>query len=171
MPDDTATDPVQIFAALARHRVEYAVIGGVAVQAHGHVRATNDVDIVVAPEQQNLERLAGALVALRARLLGVDAHLLGIDPTDPDALREGANFALMTLGGRLDLWTDPAELKGAAAWPELRARLLELLVEGVAVSVVGRDDLISMKRAADRPRDRDDITALTGPRAPEHGSG
>jgi hypothetical protein len=37
-------DPVRIFEALQRHEVEYLTIGGVAVNAHGHVRNTRDVD-------------------------------------------------------------------------------------------------------------------------------
>jgi hypothetical protein len=53
--------------------------------------------------------------------LGVDAHLLGIDPTNPEHLREGANFTLMTVAGEVDVWTDAAELRGAAPWPEMRA--------------------------------------------------
>jgi hypothetical protein len=170
VPDDTPTRPLRVFEALERHGVDYVAIGGIAVQAHGHTPTTRDVDVLVGPEQLNLERLAAALVELRARLLGVDAHLLGIDPTDPQTLREGGNFTLMTTGGGLDVWTDAAELKGAASWPELRARALEARVSGVRIRVCGRDDLIRMKRAADRPKDRQDIVALTEPAAAnEHG--
>lgn len=171
-PEGLPTDPLRIFEALERHDVEYLAIGGVAVQAHGHVRTTQDVDIVAAPDLENLTRLAAALHDLAARLKGVDAHLLGIDPTDPHALAEGANFVLAPTAGTLDVWTDPAELKGAAAWPRLRERALEARVAGgVRVRVVGRDDLINMKRAAapnrasaeKRDQDLKDIAVLSDP--------
>jgi hypothetical protein len=113
-PDDAPTDPVEIFRALNAHDVDYLIIGGVAVQAYGHVRTTQDVDVVVAPDLGNLERLSAALAQLGARLKGVDADLLGIDPTDPAHLRDGANFGLATRAGGLDVWTD-ADLRDIAA--------------------------------------------------------
>ena len=66
-----------------RHGVDCVVIGGVAMQVHGHVRTTRDLDTVVAWTPENMRALAGALAELDARLRGVDAELLGIDLTDP----------------------------------------------------------------------------------------
>lgn len=172
VPENLPTDPLRVFRALERHGVEYLAIGGIAVQAHGHVRTTQDVDILAAPGADNLGRLAAALKELHARLKGVDAHLLGIDPTDAQTLHDGANFTLATTAGTLDIWTDAAELKGAAPWPELRKRALQATVaEGIRVRVVGRDDLISLKRAAaanrdsaeKRAQDEKDIAVLSDP--------
>jgi hypothetical protein len=56
-----------ILAELSREGVEFLVIGGVAVGFHGYVRATKDVDIVPAPDPQNLERLARVLRGLDVR--------------------------------------------------------------------------------------------------------
>ncbi|MCW3018205.1 MAG: hypothetical protein JWN10_513, partial [Solirubrobacterales bacterium] len=42
-PDDASSDPVEVFRALNGHHVDYLIIGGVAVQAYGHVRTTQDV--------------------------------------------------------------------------------------------------------------------------------
>jgi hypothetical protein len=50
-----------ILAELTREGVEFLIIGGVAVGFHGYVRATKDVDIVPAPDPQNLERLTQVL--------------------------------------------------------------------------------------------------------------
>jgi hypothetical protein len=160
-PQDAPTAPLEVFRALNRHEVEYMVIGGVAVQAYGHVRTTQDVDILVAPDDRNLEHLAAALGQLRARLKGVDAHLLGIDPTDAAHLREGANFGLATSAGGLDVWTDAAELRGARSWEEMRKRAVTAEVEGEPILFVHRDDLIRMKYAAGREQDLKDIAALT----------
>jgi hypothetical protein len=159
--DDTPSDPVEVFRVLNGHRVDYLIIGGVAVQAYGHVRTTQDVDVIVAPDVGNLERLAAALKQLHARLKGVDAHLLGIDPTDVAQLRDGANFGLATRAGGLDVWTDAAELKGARTWAQMRERAVTAEVGGQSLCFVGRDDLIRMKLAAGREQDLRDIAALT----------
>lgn len=66
-------DAERIFRALAAHGVDYVLIGGIAVQTHGHVRMTNDVDLIPAPEPANLDRLAEVLRSLDA-LGGIDVH-------------------------------------------------------------------------------------------------
>lgn len=61
---DTPLDAERILRALAEHGVEYVLIGGLAVQTHGHVRTTNDADLIPAPDPANLKRLAAALHSL-----------------------------------------------------------------------------------------------------------
>lgn len=157
----TYQDPQLIFETLASHEVQYVVIGGLAVQTHGHVRTTRDVDIVIALDPENFERAAAALHDLEAQLRGVDAHLLGIDVTDPVTLHDGANFTLTTRGGDLDVFTDT--VPGAAPFEELFERSLTIDAWGVEIRVVGLSDLLAMKQAAGRPRDLSDIAALTDP--------
>lgn len=160
-PEGLATNPQMIVAALARHGVDYVMIGGIAVQGHGSPRTTGDVDLVAGSDPDNLQRLGAALIELQAGLRGVDAHLLGIDPTDPQTLRSGANFTLNTLAGPLDVWTDTDTLKGSPPWPELSARSLVARVGEAPVRIAARRDLVSMKRAAARVKDLEDITFLT----------
>ena len=155
-----ASDPRRIFEVLARHHVDYIVIGGLAVVAHGHTRNTRDVDLMAAGDRANLEHLAAAFRELGARLSGVDAHLLDIDVYDPATLASGANFTLETAAGGLDYFND---VPGAAAFDELRERGLVVDVEGLPIPVVGLDDLIRMKHASGRPQDLSDIAALTAP--------
>src|SRR5665213_2301356 len=61
-----ALDPIPLLKHLEEHGVEYIVIGGLAVGAHGHVRPSMDLDIVPGPSQENLSRLAAALVNAKA---------------------------------------------------------------------------------------------------------
>jgi len=85
------TDPRRIFEIFGQHQVDYVVIGGIAVIAHGHTRNTRDVDFMAAADAANLAHLAAALRELGARRSGVDAHLLGIDIYDlPGALTTSA---------------------------------------------------------------------------------
>jgi predicted nucleotidyltransferase len=158
--DEAYSDPRRIFEVLARHKVDYVVIGGLAVVAHGHTRNTRDVDLMAASDRANLKRLAAAFRELAARLSGVDAHLLDIDVYDPATLASGANFTLETAAGGLDYFND---VPGAAAFDELRQRALIVDLDGLRIPVVGLDDLIRMKQASGRPQDLSDIAALTAP--------
>ena len=60
-------DAAIILCTLAEHEVDYVVIGGLAVQAHGHPRTTQDLDLVPEPSAANLRRLRTALEAMGAR--------------------------------------------------------------------------------------------------------
>jgi predicted nucleotidyltransferase len=153
-------DPARVFATLDRHGVDYVTIGAFAVIAHGYVRATADIDLMARQDPDNLERLAAAFAELRARLRGVDAELLEIDPTDPDTLANGASFTLDTDAGPVDYLND---VPGAGDYDELRSRAVETTAAGVTVRVVGLDDLIRMKRASGRPQDLRDIANLAPP--------
>jgi len=159
-PDRGPSDPRRIFETLARHRVDYTTIGGIAVQAHGSTRTTRDVDIVAASDVDNLERLAAALDELDARLWGVDAHLLGIG-LDARTLAEGGNFTLVTQAGGLDFFNEVPGGVPDVPYARLRERSVLVEVGGVPIRVAGKDDLIRMKRSAGRPRDLADIATLT----------
>jgi hypothetical protein len=58
---ETPLDAERILRALAEHGVDYVLIGGLAVQTHGHVRTTSDADVIPAPDRANLKRLNAAL--------------------------------------------------------------------------------------------------------------
>ena len=84
------------------------MIGGLAVNAHGVIRSTKDVDIVPAGDQGNLARLADLLSELEVRQLGVgdggfSESEMPLDPTKPDDLSQGGNFRLDTPMGVLDV--------------------------------------------------------------------
>jgi hypothetical protein len=149
----------RIFEALQRHEVEYLTIGGVAVNVHGHVRNTRDVDVLIEWSAENMRRLSAALGDLDAKLFGVDADLLDVDLRDPKALLNGGNFTLRTAAGGLDLF-DPSEIPGGRPYAEMRPRAVEAVVQGISVRAVGFDDLIRLKRESGRDRDLEDVATL-----------
>lgn len=157
-PPERPLDIARLFETLARHRVEYLVVGGVAVQVHGHRRTTKDLDIMPAPGPENAARLAAALEELGARPLE-GAGVAEIPTADPDRLALAAVVPpLVTVHGELHLLKEP---KGAAAWEQMRQRALVVDLDGTEVAIVGLDDLIRMKLAAGRPADLDDVAVLT----------
>jgi hypothetical protein len=147
----------RIFAALASHAVEYVVVGGIAVQVHGHVRMTNDVDLIPSPTPENLKRLAEALTELEASVLNPGSDQLQIDA---QMLPRATLWQFSTPHGDLDVLHDAP---GAAPFSQLRARALMIALGDRTIPIAGRDDLIRMKRAASRPVDLADIAALTEP--------
>ena len=65
-----SSSPTRLLVELADAGVDFVVIGGIAVVAHGHIRTTRDLDITYATDQDNLDAFGAALVALDARLRG-----------------------------------------------------------------------------------------------------
>lgn len=147
-----------ILKTLSEFGVEFVVVGGVAVQAHGYLRGTGDLDIVPNPTLLNLSRLGEALLDLEAE---PRRATLPVDVTDPQLLARVPLAPLATRYGRLDV-LNLAHASGApASFDELRQRALVVDLDGVPVAIAGVDDLIRMKRAAGRPQDLIDIGALT----------
>jgi hypothetical protein len=159
---DKPLDAEQILRTLANYHVDYVLVGGLAVQAHGHVRTTFDVDVLPRPERGNLARLAHALNELGARVLNPGSEGLAIDAA---MLPRATLWQFETRHGAIDVIHDAP---GAPGYDDLRGRALEIDLGGLALAVAGRDDLISMKRASARPVDLDDLAALT---EPEHRAG
>jgi len=143
--------------------VEYIVIGGLAVAAHGYVRATKDLDIVPEPSGENLGRLASVLRDLGAEHYGTgdfDAAEFPFDPHDPAQLAEGGNFVLSTSRGRLDVMQWVPGIPGDLAYEHLARGAIWTDVLGQPVRVCSLDDLLEMKRAAGRPQDLEDLARL-----------
>jgi hypothetical protein len=156
---DRPLDVVELLRTLERHRVDFVVIGGIAVQVHGHRRTTKDLDVIPAPGRDNYVRLASALAEL-------DAH-----PREmPEAATPAADQLkaapivppLMTIHGELHILRD---VPGAAPYAELSERALRLDVDGVRLAIAAREDVIAMKQASGRPGDIDDLAVLTEPGA------
>jgi hypothetical protein len=138
-----------MLAKLLEHDVEFVVVGGLAVQAQGHVRMTRDLDIVPAPDLLNLSRLEEALAAM------------GANPPNPHRLRRAQHVRTDTDHGPLDV-LNIEKLEGVRlTYEQLRSRADEVEWEQRTVLVAGLDDLIRMKRVAGRDVDLSDIGALT----------
>ena len=138
----------ELFRVLAKHGVDYLIIGGVAAQVHGRRRTTMDLDVTPAPGRENFKRLAAALVAL-------DAHPMELGSGAPIPTAEQLRVApvvppLATRHGELHILN---EVPGATEYATMRARALTIDLDGIAMSIVGVDDLIRMKQTAGRPSD------------------
>ena len=151
-------DARALFRTLAEHDVDYIIVGGFAVYAHGFLRGTVDLDIIPRPDLANLSRLGEALSSVGAR---VHKSRGPVNLGDPHVLQRASLVPLMTDHGRLDLLNVASTSGVAGDYAALRARAIEMSLDGLELVVVGLDDLIRMKKAAGREQDLADIRALT----------
>lgn len=152
------TEPAfdELLRRLVAADVDFIVVGGLAVGAWGVVRGTKDVDVVVAPEVENLKRVAEVAVAAGGHVQQGEA-LLGTPVSIAAALTAGEQVPIETDLGRLDVVQG---LEGVPSYEELRSRASETEILGVTVAVCSIDDLKAMKRAAGRTRDLADLEDL-----------
>jgi hypothetical protein len=151
-----AFDARELFRALARRDVEYVTIGGIAIQAYGGQRLTQDLDVAIAASTDNLARLAEALIDLDARILGPDGQRSRSVPSAA-LLGSSDQWHLITAHGPLDIVTLPAHL---GPFADMRARAHRVPLGDLSIPIAHRDDLLKMKRAAGRPQDLADVKLL-----------
>jgi Nucleotidyl transferase AbiEii toxin, Type IV TA system len=145
----------EILRRLVERGVDFVVIGGIAAVLHGSARNTWDLDICFATDDANLAAVGDVLVALGARLKGVDEDVTFVP--DKRTLRQIEVLTLVTSLGELDVLARPP---GAPAYEELRRHADRYDLGGFNVSVASIDDLIAMKQAAGRPKDLLDLEEL-----------
>ncbi len=151
----------QLLEQLVAAKIRFVLVGGLAVNAWGYIRATRDVNIVPDPSPDNLERLDALLAGLGGKV-DVDGRLLDSNAISP-FLRTGDRTLVVTDLGRVDV------LQGLPQIPsfvELDAKATDVDMDGLPVRVCSLDHLLEMKRASERPRDRDDLEALEGAQGP-----
>ena len=146
MEFELPADFKEFLESLNRNNVRYLLAGGYAVGLHGFPRATNDMDVVVASDQENAGRTVHALneffgsTDLSAETLTREKSLLvmGVEPLAIDILNylEGLDFE------------------------EAYARRDIVKIEDIEVSLMALDDLITNKRSVARPKDMIDVDEL-----------
>lgn len=148
-------DLAGILRALHQERVEFVVIGGMAMAVHGFVRATEDIDIVPDPRRDNLDRLVNRLIREQARLTLAPERGPGAE--ERKALYQGRNLSLSTRLGDVDI---VQRLAGVPPYAELARRAVVVTPFGLQVKAASREDLIAMKRAGGRAIDLADLVHL-----------
>jgi hypothetical protein len=134
-------------ASFNAHGVEYLVVGGYALAAHGRPRYTGDIDLWVRATPDNARRVLAAL-----KDFGLGALLIA----ETDLTTAGNVIQLGYPPRRIDLLTSIDGVEFEAC----HARRLMLTIDGVDLPVIGLDDFKANKRATGRAQDRADLEAL-----------
>lgn len=151
----TAFDPLAVLRRLHEANVPFVLIGGVAARLHGSPTLTRDVDICYGRDPEAVQRLVSVLRDLHARLRGVDDDVPFL--LDARTLLAGGNFTFVTDLGDLDVLMAPA---GVTGYEELNASAVDVDLGEFTVKVATLDQLIAMKSAAGRAKDRVEVEIL-----------
>lgn len=138
-----------LLAALGAAEVAFLIVGAHALAAHGVLRATGDLDVLVQPSAENAQRVVAAL-----RKFGAPLAAHGV--SEADFSRPGMVYQIGLPPRRIDLLTEISGVSFEEAW----AGRIELVVSGIPVSLLGRDALIKNKLATGRKKDLLDVELL-----------
>ena len=144
-----------LLAEFNAHSVEYLIVGAHALAAHGHIRATKDLDVWIRADSANAERVIRALKAFGTPLQ---------DLTGDDLVQPGLIFQIGVPPVRIDLVTSIDGVTFSEAWP---ARVQTAFADQ-PVAVLSREHLIRNKRASGRTQDLADAEWLEA-RSPNGG--
>lgn len=151
----------ELLQSLAKEQVQYVLVGGLAVQLHGFMRSTFDIDLVLAMNDENIDRF-----------IAVAKHH-GLVPSMPVSIDSLRNH------GQIEQWyRDKGMLAFALREPQIGGSVVDIMVRpdvpfdklmtnavvgelfALKVWIASIDDLLTMKRIANRPKDQLDIVAL-----------
>ena len=143
-------DLLRVLASFHEHKVEYVLVGAAALSTHNIVRATDDVDVFVRPDETNIGRLKAAL-----RSVFADPEIGKV--TANDLLGEYPAVQYVTPDGQfqLDIMTRLGE---AFSWEDLDFEVVN--VRSIPVRVATARTLYRMKRDTARPKARLDALML-----------
>jgi hypothetical protein len=137
----------KLLADLSAARVDFIVVGGLAVAFAGYARATEDVDLLVEASTANVQRLLSALEDFG------EGHARELDLED-FALEEGAVRIVEAFP--LDLFT---QMSGRT-YEDLLPFTDERAVANATIRHLDAEGLISLKKDSLRPKDRLDVQVL-----------
>ena len=144
---DLSRDFRDLLLAFSAHDVRYLIVGAYALAVLGRPRATGDMEVWIEPTADNASRAYAALEDFGAPL-----H----DLTAADLAQPGIVFQIGLPPLRIDILTEISGVEFAEAWP----RREQAMFDDVAVTVLGRDDFLTNKRATGRTQDLADVEAL-----------
>jgi hypothetical protein len=150
-------DPRRILEVLARHTVQYVLIGGVAARLHGSPLRTDDLDLTPDPAPANLERLVDALQELGAQFR-VAGQAEGVPvPLHPAWFHSLTSATFITTAGLLDVVLRP---DGLGDYQSLATNASLFDVYGVRIQVAALADIIRSKEASNREKDHAALPTL-----------
>jgi predicted nucleotidyltransferase len=138
-------DTEDLLRSLNAHRVDFVIIGATSFPIHGYARATLDIDIFIRPEPQNAAQLLEAL-----RDFGYDVS----DITLEDLLTK------KVLIRQYLVETDVHPFVTGVTFDQIWENRVSGTYGDEKVFYASLDDLITMKQAAGRPKDLEDLKVL-----------
>lgn len=135
---------------LNSHKVDYVIVGGHAVAFHGYPRYTGDIDFFIRPTEANAEGVLAVLDAFGFGDVGIELE---------DLSTPGRIVQLGLPPNRIDLVTGISGVDFDEVW----ANRVAATLDGIPVSLIGKEELLLNKRASGRAKDLADVEAIDDP--------
>lgn len=146
---------IRLIQSLDKGKLDYALVGGIAVALHGAVRGTVDVDLVLKLKRKDF--LAAEKIL----------HKLGLQSKLPVTAEEVFDFRSEYIQNRnLMAWSfvnpnNPIEIVDIIITHDLNKMKRKVIAfQGIKIKILALDDLIKMKSSTGRKQDEEDIKAL-----------
>ncbi|MFC1615805.1 nucleotidyl transferase AbiEii/AbiGii toxin family protein [Patescibacteria group bacterium] len=151
----------EVFRALNKERVKYLVVGGVAVNLHGYMRFTGDLDILLLLEEKNLKKMGKVMENLGySERLPVSI----LDLSDKKMVKNWLKEKNMRAFSFMPPKDNPLQIdiitEESLKFENIFDRKITKKISGVSIPVVSIEDLIKMKKKAKRSQDLIDLEAL-----------
>jgi len=140
-------DMKELIEAFEKHEVLYVLVGGYAVNFHGYVRSTQDIDFLVMPSKINAQNIMKALSDFGFGGAGIPQEYFE---------REGTAVHLGVEPNRIDLLTTLQGVSNATIFDNIE----RVEFGGILLNMIAYDDLLAAKRQSQRPRDLADADEL-----------
>ncbi len=151
----------QVFRALNKERIQYIVVGGVAVNLHGYARFTGDLDLLVLLDEKNLIKMDKVM-----KILGYTERL----PVSILELKDEKQVKKWLIDKNLKSFSftppknNPLQIdiviEESLKFDSVKKKKITKRINNVSIPVISIQDLIKMKRKANRSQDLMDLEAL-----------
>ncbi len=134
--------------SLTKEKVDFVIVGGLAISAHSTGYITTDLDFCYLRTKENLKRIVAALAPFNPRFRGFPEDFPFV--WDERTLQNGTNFTLNTTIGEIDML---GEVAGVGDFEKVKAESVSEILYGCEVSLLSLKALIAAKKAAGRTKD------------------
>lgn len=151
----------ELFKAMNDAGIRYLVVGGVAVNLHGYSRFTGDLDVLVALDMANLDCLAHLMEEKGfTQRLPIDVRLLSDRKQVQQWITEKGLTAYTFIDPKLPQFSLDIIVGESLKFSSFNQKKVIIDADDLLIPIVSIDDLIGMKRRANRQKDLEDIAAL-----------
>jgi hypothetical protein len=137
----------ELLESLNTNKVRYLLIGGYAVGIYGYSRSTNDLDVFVSNDRENVVRLLKALADFGFRDPGLSEDILYEDRSMIEMGIEPMKVQILNFADGLD-------------FEDCYARKNSVAIEDILVDTISKRDLVKNKTATGRHKDLADVDRL-----------
>ena len=150
-----------VYKALNKARVRYVVAGGIAVAAHGYLRTTADLDIIVELKENNIAKMFDALYKIGYRPKASITKEQLQDKKQREKWKKDKNMIVFSFFHLKDP-TVLIDMFVSEPFPftEIKKKMVKVKIQGITIPIISLKHLQILKQRAGRPKDLIDLVNL-----------